>query len=244
MTANPKFKALLRERFKGPPPLENGARLSAAEFLRRYGAMPDVRKAELIEGIVLMPSPVRVAQHGEPDNFIQGWLFMYTASTPGLIAASNSTVKLDVDNVPQPDALMFFELDADGRERLDREGYLVSAPELVVEIAASSVSIDMHEKLRLYRRHGVREYLVWLAEEERIVWFHFAEGETAELPADARGRVASRVFPGLVLDVRAALARHPQGVLATLQSAMKSRAYREFSQRLAAPKPTAKRQKR
>ncbi len=226
MTAIPRLKR--RPRPRAIAPLEDGARLTASEFLRRYEAMPEVKKAELIEGVVHMPSPVRVAQHGEPDNFTQTWLGTYAAFTPGVIAASNSTVKFDIENVPQPDALLFVETSADGRERLDDEGYLVSAPEWVAEIAASTASIDMHEKLRVYRRHGVREYLVWLAEEERIVWFHFA-GETIELVADARGRVASRVFPGLVLDTRAALARDAARVLATLQSAMKSRAHRQFA---------------
>ena len=40
-------------------PLENGDRLTRAEFERRYAAMPRLKKAELIEGIVYVPSPVR-----------------------------------------------------------------------------------------------------------------------------------------------------------------------------------------
>lgn len=241
MTASPNPKRAVQALLKATPPLENGAHLPAAEFLRRYQMMPEVKKAELIDGVVYMPSPVRVTLHGEPDNILQTWLGSYTAFTPAIIVASNSTVKLDLENVPQPDVMMFFKFGSDGRGRLDEDGYLIRAPELVAEIAASSASMDMHEKLRLYRRHGTREYLVWLAEEERIVWFHFADGESTELPADARGRVASRVFPGLVLDVRAALARKPGQVLATLQAAMKSAAYRKFVAQLAAPKRARKR---
>ncbi len=191
-----------------------------------------------------MPSPVRFTHHSEPDNIVQTWLGTYSAYTPGVAVGGNATVKLDIENVPQPDVLMFIEPQHGGRARVDEEDYLVGAPELVVEIAASTASIDMHEKLRVYRRHGVREYLVWLAEEDRIVWHQFVDGETTELRADARGRLASRAFPGLVLDVRAALARDPGKVLATLQSAMKSRAYRDFCTQLTAPKRAGKRSTR
>ena len=50
----------------GIPPLENGDRLSLAEFERRYENMPSLKKAELIKGVVLMGSPVRFVQHGRP----------------------------------------------------------------------------------------------------------------------------------------------------------------------------------
>src|SRR3982751_5183580 len=89
-----------------PEPLENGERLTQPEFLRRYEAMPHLRKAELIEGIVYMPSPVRVDAHAGPDNLIQTWLGNYSWATPGVQAAANATVKFDMDNVPQPDAFL------------------------------------------------------------------------------------------------------------------------------------------
>ncbi len=138
-------------------PLETGDSLGAAEFLRRYEAMPEVKKAELIEGTVYMPSPVRLA-HSAPDSLIQGWLVTYAAQTPGTQAAGNSTVRLDPENVPQPDALLRILPECGGRTRLDEAGYLFGPPELIVEVAASSVAIDLHDKLRAYRRAGVREY--------------------------------------------------------------------------------------
>ena len=85
-------------------PLENGDQLAAGEFLHRYEAMPRIKKAELIEGVVHMGSPVRILQHAKPDNLMQGWLWQYTAATPGTEAAGNATVRLDADNVFQPDA--------------------------------------------------------------------------------------------------------------------------------------------
>lgn len=62
------------------PPLENGDRLSRAEFERRYQAMPQVKRAELIEGVVYMASPLRLKSHGEPHGDLIGWL--WTFDTP------------------------------------------------------------------------------------------------------------------------------------------------------------------
>src|SRR6266404_7644354 len=128
-------------------PLENGDRLTAREFLRRYEAMPKVKKAELIEGIVYMGSPVRYAQHAKPDGLIQTWLGHYVARTPGTECAANPTERLDIDNVPQPDALLRLLPECGGRSRVDAEGYLTGAAELVAEVAASSASLDWHDKL-------------------------------------------------------------------------------------------------
>src|SRR5438874_1650273 len=133
-------------------PLENGDRLTAKEFLRRYQAMRQVKKAELIEGIVYMGSPVRLAQHGEPDNLIQTWLGYYAARTPGTRCATNATDRLDVDNVAQPDALLRIISECGGRSHIDAAGYLSGPAELVAEVAASSASLDWNDKLRVYRR--------------------------------------------------------------------------------------------
>jgi hypothetical protein len=40
------------------PPLENGDWLSRGEFERRFNAMPGLKRAELIEGVVHLPSPI------------------------------------------------------------------------------------------------------------------------------------------------------------------------------------------
>ena len=57
-------------RQSGVPPLENGDRLTRDEFERRYEAMPHLKKAELIEGVVYVPSPVRYRHHGAPLSLI------------------------------------------------------------------------------------------------------------------------------------------------------------------------------
>src|SRR5438445_7444659 len=89
------------------PPLVDGDRLTRAEFERRYEAMPHVKKAELIEGVVFMPSPVRLDHHGNPHADLITWLGVYRALTPGIRVSDNTTVRLDMDNEPQPDGLLF-----------------------------------------------------------------------------------------------------------------------------------------
>ncbi len=74
------------------PPLEAGDHLTRREFERRYQAMPHIKKAELIEGVVYMPPPVRFGGHGEPHFMMIGWLFNYCAGTPGLRTGDNATV--------------------------------------------------------------------------------------------------------------------------------------------------------
>ncbi len=136
------------------PPLENGDRLTRAEFERRYDAMPHLKKAELIEGEVYMPSPVRHAQHGHPHAQLIWWLGSYETDTPGVGAAANCSVRLDVDNEPQPDGLLIILPERGGNARISEDDFIEGAPELVAEVASSSVSYDLGKKLNVYRRSG------------------------------------------------------------------------------------------
>ncbi len=214
-------------------PLESGDSLGAVEFLRRYEAMPGVKKAELIEGTVYMPSPVRLA-HGAPDSLIQGWLVMYAARTPGTQAAANVTVRLDPENVPQPDALLRILPEYGGQTRLDAAGYLFGPPELIVEVAASSVAIDLHDKLRAYRRAGVREYLVWRTLDRQFDWFVLEQDEyRANAPA-SQGVLRSPHLPGLALAVSALLDNDSAKVLDVLQTDLQSPAHTAFVAQLGA----------
>jgi len=210
------------------PLLEPGAHLSASEFLRRYEAMPEVKKAELLNGIVYMASPVRFDQHAEPDNLVQTWLGTYSIATPGVKAATNGTTRLGPDDVPQPDGLLRLLPESGGQARLDPKGYLQGAPELVVEVAASSASLDVREKLATYRRAGVREYLVWRTEDEAIDWWILEEDEYRPLPVGADGVVRSRIFPGLWLDTSALLAEDGAKVMAKLQEGLQSPEHTSF----------------
>jgi Uma2 family endonuclease len=211
-----------------PDVLENGAHLSAAEFLRRYEAMPEVKKAELVNGIVYMASPVRYEQHAEPDSLMQTWLGNYAIATPGVKSATNSTTRLGPDDVPQPDALLRIIPERGGQTRLDEKGYLLGAPELVVEIAASTSSLDAREKHASYRRAGAREYLLWRTVDEGIDWWAFEDDEYRLLPAGADGVVRSRVFPGLWLDTVALMAGDGPRLMAKLQEGLQSPEHAAF----------------
>ncbi len=196
------------------PTLESGDRLTRDEFHRRYCARPDLKKAELVEGVVYVPSPLRFELHSEPHATVMGWLLVYRARNPQVRLGDNATVRLDATNEVQPDACLWRE--EPGGPRLDAEGYVEGAPQLVVEIAASSASYDLHDKKEAYRRNGVREYVVWRVLDEAIDWFRLQGGEYARVEPDARGLVASAVFPGLRLDVAKMLAGDVAGVLAAL----------------------------
>ncbi len=214
----------------GAPALENGDRLTRCEFERRYAMRPDLKKAQLIEGIVYMPSLVSLV-HAEAHSAIQAVLAVYAASTAGVRVAGNATVRLDLENEPQPDVLLRIEAPAGGRARVSN-GYLEGAPELVVEVSVSSASIDLHDKLRAYRRNGVQEYVVWRTRDQRIDWFELADGEYRLLPADDAGVVRSRVFPGLRIACRALLAGDLAAALAELQKGLDSDEHRQFTARL------------
>jgi Uma2 family endonuclease len=214
------------------PPLENGDRLNRIEFERRYQSMPDIKKAELVEGVIYMASPLRFEPHAEPHADLIIWLGTYKVVTTGVRLGDNPTVRLDLDNEPQPDAVLLIDAQAGGQSDLGEEGYIEGAPELVAEVAASSASIDLGDKKRAYRRNGVQEYLVWQVFDQRVDWFSLQTGEYMALQPDAEGVIRSQVFPGLWLNVPALLQNQMSQVLATLQQGLNSDEYRSFVQRL------------
>lgn len=213
------------------PPLENGDKLTRVEFERRYSAMPNLKKAELIEGVVYMASALRITQHGEPHADIIGWLSFYKAFTPNLQLGDNCTVRLDLDNEPQPDALLRIELG--GQSTISQDGYVEGSPELIVEIAASTVSLDLHEKLKVYRRNQVQEYLVWRVLDGEFDWFRLNAGEYIKLEPNEDGIISSQIFPGLWLDRAALLAGNLAKVLEVVQQGLASQSHQDFVQELA-----------
>lgn len=212
------------------PPLESGDRLTRAEFERRYEATPEKFKAELIEGVVYVASPVRVF-HGTPHAALVGWLTVYWAATPGVSAADNTTTRLDLDNEPQPDALL--RIETGGSSTISENGYIEGAPELVAEIATSSAAIDLGAKQNAYRRNRVQEYLVWQTFENRFSWFRLQAEEFVLIEPDADGIIRSSVFPGLWLAVPALLAGRMMEVLDVLQAGIAHPTHQAFVQKLA-----------
>jgi Uma2 family endonuclease len=215
------------------PPLASGDSLGADEFMRRYEAMPDLKKAELIEGTVYMGSPVSTA-HATPHTFMQAWLAWYSVRTPGTEAAGDATVRLGPRNVPQPDALLWILPECGGQTHLDADAYIIGPPELVVEVAASSAAIDLHHKLRAYRRAGVREYLVWRPLDRQFDWFVLVRNEYRPNTPDSAGVLRSPHFPGLALAVDALLNDDRAKVLDVLQAELQTPAHRAFVAKLAA----------
>jgi Uma2 family endonuclease len=197
-------------------PLESGDRLTREEFHRRYCARPDIHKAELIDGVVYVASPARFRQHDEPQSLAVMWLGVYAASAPGVRAGVQATIRFGEKNEVQPDAFLF-RVDPPGTARITERDYIEGAPELIVEVAASSASYDLYDKLEVYRRAGVEEYVVWQILEGRILWLRLREGEYAALEPDKDGIIESEVFPGLRLNVPAMLAGDRAAVLAALR---------------------------
>ena len=214
------------------PLLENGQRLTREEFERRYDAMPDLKKAELIEGVVYVPSPVNHRSHGRPHAPLTCWLGVYAASTAGVDVGDNSSVRLDLANMPQPDCSLFILPEHGGRVRIGEEGYIEGAPELAAEVSSTSASYDLGVKKDAYLRHGVLEYIVWQVLERKIDWFVSEEGHFKALSSGDDGILRSLVFPGLWLDPVALLRGDLSAVIATVQRGLDSPAHAEFLARL------------
>jgi Uma2 family endonuclease len=214
------------------PPLENGDRLTRFEFEQRYDAMPNLKKAELIEGLVYMPAALRFKSHGQPHSRMIGWLISYEAMTPGTAVGDNPTVRLDLDNELQPDGVLLILPEVGGQTRLSDDDYIEGAPELIVEVAASSAAIDLHAKKQAYRRNNVKEYIVWQVLDQKLSWFYLNKGEYIELATDD-GILRSPTFPGLWLAASELLAGNIQQVLAVLQTGLQSVEHATFVEALA-----------
>ena len=230
--AKPNALAETSDRHGAIPPLNEGDRLTRDEFERRYDAMPNVRKAELIEGVVHVPSPVRQRRHFAPHFRLIGWLFSYRARTPGLEGGDNPSVRLDLGSVPQPDCLLFISPEYGGRTKIDDDDYVNGGPDLVAEVAASSAHYDVNKKLDVYRSHGVREYLLWRVLDQEIDWFVLREGHYEKLSPAEDGILRSTIFPGLWLDPIALLRDDCGTLLDVLQRGLDSPEHVAFKNEL------------
>ena len=213
------------------PPLQPGDRLNRAEFERRYHAMPDCKKAELIEGVVYVPSPASL-RHGQPHGSVMTWIANYAIETPGTDAADNVTNRLDNDNEPQPDVALFIDPACGGQTRVSEDGYLTGPAEFVAEVSVSSVSLDRGAKLRTYERHGVREYLIWRVNDKLLEWYVLRDNgfELLSLPED--GIYRSETFPGLWLNAAAMLQRDGKHVMQVLNEALSTTEHAAFVSQL------------
>jgi len=216
----------------GIPPLEAGDHLDRETFHRRYQAMPAGVQAELIGGVVYMPSPAKTP-HGRYTSGVVYWMGLYEEQTPGVETLENTSVILAEESEPQPDAALRVLASHGGQSRENDEQYLVGAPELVVEVASSSVAYDLHSKLRDYEKYGVREYMVVVVREESIRRFVRADNQLVEQSADSDGIFRSHVFAGLWLDPQALLLRDLSRLREVAEHGIASSEHAAFVKRLA-----------
>lgn len=221
----------------GVAALHNGDVLDQPTFHERYAAMPPGFRAELIGGVVYVPSPT-TNWHSVYHGDVIGWMFHYRAHSPGVEMLDNGTIILDEENEPQPDGVLRLDESVGGATHLTEQGYVAGPPELHAEIAFSSASIDLHQKRREYERAGVCEYLVVLIQEKSVRAFRLDHARYVEFPPDPDGVWRSQVFPGLWLNIQALLARDGMALLKTLDAGLASEEHAAFAKRLqdAAPK--------
>jgi Uma2 family endonuclease len=213
------------------PKLRHGERLSREEFRRRYEAMPDVT-AELLDGVVyIMSSPVSEF-HGTPHADLITWMGNYKAFTPGVVGGDNTTLHLHVSSDAQPDAYLRIDSTHGGSTLLDERGYVVGPPELIGEVAFSSVAYDKSIKLPIYEREGVREFVLWRVENGTIDWYGLRQGRYELLSPDEQGIVRSEVFPGLWLRPAALVGGNMAEVIAVLQQGVASEEHLQFVEQL------------
>ena len=210
------------------PLLENGDHLDQATFHERYEAMPRGVRAELIGGVVYMPSPMKLP-HGVYHGRLNHWLVSYSDATPGTLSADNATIILGEDSEPQPDNCLSI---VGGQARINDDEYLTGPPELTAEVASSTASYDLHSKRRDYERYGVQEYIVFVVHQQKVVWFTRENDRFLELQPDADGILRSRVFPGLWLDPDAFFRLDVARLQQVLQEGLSSSAHQEFVAKL------------
>ncbi len=216
------------------PPLRlvEGLRIDQPTFHALYEATPAGVRAELINGVVHIPSPVG-GSHGRAHAPVIGWLLAYVENTPGVEVLDNATMILGSRSEPQPDAMLRVFAECGGRSR-DEEGYIHDAPELVVEVSKTTRFVDLGPKLDDYERAGVLEYIVRAVEPDGIQWFVARNRRFVELEPDSDDVYRSNAFPGLWLDPTALLAADIKGVRAVVEQGCATAEHEMFVASLAA----------
>jgi Uma2 family endonuclease len=217
-------------------PLQQGDRLTRDEFEERYNATDGIKRAELIEGRVYVSPPVSFGAHGNPHFSLIGWLAAYAVATPGVLGGDNASLRLDLKNMPQPDGFLIIHPSRGGQARISDDDYVEGAPELIIEVAASSASYDLHDKFEVFLRNRVREYIIWQTKESRIDYFSIQGDAYQPHVADVNGYYRSIVFPGLWLDSASLLNGDLAQVHAVLRQGLATPDHAAFVAKLAAAK--------
>ncbi len=216
------------------PPLEPGNRLDQKTFHARCEAMATGCRAELVAGVVHMPSPPK-SLHGRHHSRLMGWLWTYEGATPGVELLDNATVILGPNSEPQPDAELVATPGKGGQTRINADDYLVGPPELVVEVSSSTESYDLHDKKKDYEGAGVKEYLALALRQAKVLWFVSRHGRFEEQAPGTDGVLRSTAFPGLWLDPAALLRGDRARLLEVLSQGLATPQHEAFARKLQDP---------
>ena len=216
------------------PPLVAGQRLDQPTFHARYEAMPPGTQAELIDGVVFMPSP-EGPRHARAQVPGIVWLSYYAENTPGVEVLDNATVILGPKNEPQPDAGLRILPEYGGRTGVHQR-FLRGAPELLLEVAHATRYNDLGPKLKVYERAVVNEYIVRALEPDEVLWHTLTQRRFAPTAPDPDGLFRSRAFPGLWLDPAALLAGDTRRLRQVVDLGLATPEHAAFVARLAAAK--------
>ena len=224
---------------RGLPELYSGDRMTREEFHRIYQQTPENFKAELIGGIVYVASPLKIP-HGTSHPYLATAFFLCAGKTPGVEVGDNTTILLGEEGEPQPDLYLRILPDYGGQSKttIDEENgedeFVDGAPELIAEIAHSSVAIDLHAKREDYRRYGVREYFVLSLKEQQLRWFDLPNDQELRIRDD--GILRAKTFPGLWIHGPALLAKNVEQFMGTLHQGLATPEHESFVRELSARK--------
>jgi Uma2 family endonuclease len=220
-----------------PIRLDSGDRMDSDTFMAIYERMPEGFRAQLIQGVVLVASPM-TDDHGRPNSHTSFWLGYYEARTPGVLSHAATTVALGPNNRPEPDASLTISPECGGRVRVE-DHYLVGAPELIVEVSYSSRTVDLREKRAAYEAAGVREYVVVDLRDRVVHWLALRDGHFESVAPGDDGLHRSEVFPGLWLDAKALVEGDAPRLLAAVERGTASPEHAAFAERLATARQAA-----
>lgn len=220
-----------------PIRLDSGDRMDSKTFMAIYEQMPEGFRAQLIRGVVLVASPM-TDDHGRPNNKVSFWLGYYEARTPGVLAHAATTMRIGLENNPEPDASLMILPERGGQARIE-DHYIVGAPELIVEVSYSSRAVDLRDKRTVYEAAGVREYVVVDLGASVVHWFALRGGRFEPVAPGEDGLHRSEVFPGLWLDPAALVAGDAARLLAVAERGTAAPEHAAFVERLAAARQAA-----
>lgn len=212
------------------PGLYQGMCLSQSEFHKLYEECPPGQKFELLDGVVYMAA-AQHRPHGRFEPLLASMLMHYQMKTPGVEVLQHTSTIMDEWNEPQPDLQLRIQSEYGGTSSVDSDEDIAGAPELVIEVAHSSVSIDLKVKRKIYEKQGVREYIVVCIDAEELRWFIMDHGER---DLDADGILRSDQFPGLWFDSAALFEYRPHDVMKTLNRGLRTRRHALFAAELKA----------